>query len=111
MSRTMHLEVVSNEEQLYSDQASFIVVPTLLSRQFLKWWSEYSFCYAINPIRNAQWSAVHVSESSAIVLLFCIFDRVPACGVVFYYRMRLKVSSRSTVALCRHCINRLFIVD
>ena len=30
MSRTMHLEVVSNEEQLYSDQASFIVVPTLL---------------------------------------------------------------------------------
>lgn len=30
MSRTMHLEVVSNEEQIYSDQASFIVVPTLL---------------------------------------------------------------------------------
>lgn len=30
MSRTMHLEVVSNEEQLYSGQASFIVVPTLL---------------------------------------------------------------------------------
>lgn len=29
MNSTMHVEVVSNEEQIYSGEASFVVVPTL----------------------------------------------------------------------------------